>query len=73
MAKDFINPKSLYQSERAYSPGIKMNIDDSKMLFIAGQIAKNEKGEVVGKCDIAKQTEYVFEKIVSILSEAGWI
>jgi len=71
MTKIFINPKKLYQSGRAYSRGIKVNIGNSEMLFIAGQIAKNEKGEVVGKGDIAKQTEYVFEKIVSILSEAG--
>lgn len=70
MSKEFINPKDFYISGRAYSHGVKVDVGDSEMLFITGQIAKNEKGEIVGKGDFAKQTEYVFEKVIAILEEA---
>ena len=71
MAKEFINPGSQFSSGRAYSKGIKVDVGDSEMLFIAGQIPKNEKGEIVGLGDYARQAEYCFEKIITILEEAG--
>lgn len=71
MAKEFINPESLYQSGRSYSHGVKVDVGDSEMLFITGQIAKDENGEIVGVGDIGRQTEYVFKKVISILLEAG--
>lgn len=71
MKKEFINPNSQYSSGRAYSKGVKVDVGDSEMLFISGQIPKNEKGEIVGLGDYAKQTEYVFEKLITILEEAG--
>lgn len=69
--KEFINPGSQYSSGRAYSKGVKFDIGDSEMIFISGQISKNEKGEIVGRSDYAKQTEYIFEKLIIILKEAG--
>src|SRR3989304_3681246 len=71
MTKELINPESFYSSGRSYSHGVKVDVGDSEMLFVTGQIAKDEKGEIVGKGDVAKQTEYVFEKVIGILSEAG--
>lgn len=69
--KKNINPKDFYVSGRAYSHGVKVDVGDSNMLFITGQIAKDEKGEIVGLGDVARQTEYVFEKVKGILSEAN--
>jgi reactive intermediate/imine deaminase len=71
MTKEIINPDSHYSSGRVYSKGVKIDVGDSEMLFISGQISKNEKGEVVGHGDFAKQTEYIFEKLSTILKEAG--
>ena len=71
MSKEFINPESFYSSGRAYSHGVKVDIGDSEMLFVTGQIAKDPRGEVVGKGDVVKQTEYIFERLITILSEAG--
>lgn len=71
MSKEFINPSTHFSSDRAYSKAIKFDIGDSKILFIAGQISKNETGEVVGLGDYTKQTEYIFEKLGMILEEAG--
>lgn len=69
--KEFINPKDFYISGRAYSHGVKVDVGDSEMLFITGEVAKDEKGKIVGEGDTAEQADYIFKKIMSILSEAG--
>lgn len=40
-------------------------------LYIAGQVAQNEKGEVVGRGDITAQTVQVFENLGKALRSAG--
>jgi reactive intermediate/imine deaminase len=69
--KEFINPGEIYSSGRAYSKAVKIDIGDSEMIFISGQIPKNEKGEIVGKDNIVEQIEYTFGRLKSILEEAG--
>ena len=49
--------------EGKYSQSVEVPIGDSKMLFISGQIAFNENGELVGKGDIVSQTHQVFKNI----------
>ena len=41
------------------------------LLFVAGTIATNEHGEVVGKGDIKVQTRQVLENIKAVVEEAG--
>lgn len=41
------------------------------LLFIAGQIAKDKNGNLVGKGDIAAQAEQVFANLQAILADAG--
>jgi enamine deaminase RidA (YjgF/YER057c/UK114 family) len=41
------------------------------LLFIGGQLSADEKGEVVGRGDIERQTGVVFENLTRILEEAG--
>jgi 2-iminobutanoate/2-iminopropanoate deaminase len=69
--KELINPDSHYTSGRIYSKGVKVDIGDSEMLFISGQLPKDKKGEIVGRGDYTRQTEYIFEKLITILKEAG--
>ncbi len=69
--KEFVNPSDFYSSGRAYSQAIKCDFGKSEMIFITGQIAKDENGEIVGAGDIEKQTKCIFERIKVILSEAG--
>ena len=71
MTKELINPDSHYSSGRAYSKGVKFDIGDSEILFISGQISKNENGEIVGQGDYVKQSDYIFKKLITILKEAG--
>lgn len=41
------------------------------LLFIAGQIARDTSGNLVGKGDIAAQAEQVFANLKAILADAG--
>ena len=42
-----------------------------KTVYISGQVGINEKGEVVGKGDLKRQTEQAFENIRLALEAAG--
>tara|TARA_R110002110_G_scaffold98919_1_gene253005 strand:- start:5303 stop:5713 length:411 start_codon:yes stop_codon:yes gene_type:complete len=55
-----------------YSPGVCIDIQcGDRLLFISGQVASDETGAVVGEGDATKQTQFVFGKIESVLTEAG--
>jgi enamine deaminase RidA (YjgF/YER057c/UK114 family) len=41
------------------------------MVVISGQVSLDQQGNLVGKGDIAKQTEQVFSNIQSILASVG--
>ena len=43
----------------------------ARTIYIAGQVALNAKGEVVGKKDLKAQTEQVFENLKTALTAAG--
>lgn len=55
----------------AYSDGVKVSIGDKEMIFVTGQIAKDDKGDAVAPDDIQAQTRFVFENIKKILAEGG--
>jgi enamine deaminase RidA (YjgF/YER057c/UK114 family) len=42
-----------------------------KMIFVAGQVANNREGKLVGKDDMKAQTVQVFENLKTALSSAG--
>ena len=43
----------------------------SRLVFIAGQVATNARGEIVGAGDLARQAEQVFENLKACLAAAG--
>ena len=55
----------------AYSHGVKVDIGNSEMIFVTGQIAMDKDGNAVAPNDIVKQTEFVFQNIQKILQEGG--
>lgn len=69
--KQQINPKDSAEILGAYSHGLKVDMGNSDMIFVTGQIAMDKEGNVVAPEDIEKQTEFVFESIQRILNEAG--
>ncbi len=61
--KDLPDPRPRYTHAIIAPPG--------RMLFIAGQTATDQQGNIVGKGDIEAQATRVFERIKSIVQEAG--
>jgi reactive intermediate/imine deaminase len=69
MNKKYLNPEDFTQIMGAYSHGIKVDVGDSEMIFVTGQIAMDEQGNAVAPDDIGKQTEFIFQNIQKILQE----
>jgi enamine deaminase RidA (YjgF/YER057c/UK114 family) len=69
MANKVIQPQSLNDPRPRYSQGIQT--ESGKLLFIAGQTASDQDGQVVGKGDIEAQTRQVFKNLAAVLKEAG--
>ena len=55
----------------AYSNGISIPIGDKELIVLTGQQAIGTDGKAVFPDDVAKQTEFIFERIESLLNEAG--
>ena len=70
MPKTTLRPATLSFQPRPtfpYSPGTK----GGQMIFTAGQVAWNEKGEVTGQDDVRLQTQQTLKNVVSVLKEGG--
>jgi len=66
----FANPSSL-SSPRGYSHTVEIDLGNSRMILISGQVALDNKGNLVGKDDFKKQSEQVFLNIKGIVENAG--
>ena len=64
-----LNVKGIHGTWNLYSHGVVAN----NFLFISGQVALDEKGEIVGKNDIELQTEQVMQNLEKILKAANAI
>ncbi len=67
MKSQIILPKGWEKPAAPYSHAVKKG----NMVFMAGHVAFNEKGELVGMGDIKKQTKQVIENIRACLESAG--
>lgn len=70
MSRTVLRPAALSfqpRPEYPYSPGAK----GGRLIFTAGQVAWNERGELVGIGDVRAQTRQVFRNIEAVLSEGG--
>ena len=70
MTRRTLQPSSLKDPRPRYSQGIQVDGARS-LLFIAGQTAADEHGQVVGKGDIERQSERVFQNLQAVLTTAG--
>lgn len=66
----FVNP-SFLSSPRGYSHTVEIDLGNSRMILISGQVALDNKGNLVGKDDFKKQSEQVFLNIKAIVENAG--
>ncbi len=63
-----INPPGLSKSP-AYSHAV--TAKGGRIVWIAGQVAQNAKGEIVGKGDFKAQLEQVWKNLATALAAAG--
>lgn len=71
MVKTKINSDRFAKRLGAYSHGYAIDIGDTTLIFTTGQIALDQDGTVLYPNDPAKQTEYIFKALQTILQESG--
>jgi enamine deaminase RidA (YjgF/YER057c/UK114 family) len=64
---EFLKPEGL-ASSTAYTHVV---VAKGKMIFIAGQVANDKDGKLVGKDDLKTQATQIFENIKTALAAAG--
>lgn len=67
MKKTVTNPAGIARPLSNYSHVVRVEIGDAALLFVAGQIALDLQGQLVGENDVSAQTEFVFQQIEAIL------
>ena len=68
MAHDILQLKSVHETkDRGYSHVARAG----KTLYIAGQVARDVQGKLVGKGDVEAQARQVYTNLGNILEEAG--
>ncbi|MBV8451431.1 MAG: RidA family protein [Deltaproteobacteria bacterium] len=68
MEKQFFNPSNMHRP-RGYSHAVAA--DGGRLIFIAGQVALDKEGNLVGKGDLRTQTEKALDNLVAALAAAG--
>jgi enamine deaminase RidA (YjgF/YER057c/UK114 family) len=65
----FTNPKEI-AAPVGYTHVVSVE-SPRKILYISGQVSKNQSGEMVGKGDLEAQTRQVYSNILAILRSQG--
>lgn len=65
-----LNPPSL-ATPNGYSHVAEIDLGTCRMLILSGQVALDKEGNLVGKDDLAKQTDQVFQNIQHIVTNSG--
>jgi enamine deaminase RidA (YjgF/YER057c/UK114 family) len=68
VAKEFLNPRGL-SVPQSYTQVVTAR--GGKMIFVAGQVAFDTAGELVGPGDLKAQTKQVYENLKTALTAAG--
>lgn len=66
----FRNPEQLV-TPKGYTHAVEIDLGNSKMVLISGEVALDKQGNLVGKDDLAKQSEQVFNNIKTVVEDAG--
>jgi enamine deaminase RidA (YjgF/YER057c/UK114 family) len=66
----FSNPSSV-SKPKGYSHASVIDLGQSKLVILSGQIALDSSGTLIGKDNLEKQTQQVFVNIRNILKEIG--
>lgn len=69
MKRTILNPKTLARPIAPYSHAAV--VEARRLLFVAGQIAVDKRGKVVGKGNFARQFDQVYANLRAVLKAAG--
>lgn len=69
MARRVLTPQRDGRSIGMYSAGFE--VDPGRLVFVAGQVAMDADGQVVGAGDVAAQAAQVYRNLGAVLGEAG--
>ena len=69
LQRTIINSSEAPQPLGAYSQGVR--VKSGELLFVAGQVALDAAGNLVGEGDVATQTRQVFHNLSEVLSRSG--
>ena len=63
-----IQPKTVHDTvQYSYSHAVRMG----DLIFVSGQVGRNQNGDLVGPGDVRAQTEQAFKNLEAILEAAG--
>jgi reactive intermediate/imine deaminase len=65
------NPATVAPPIGSYSHAVRVETGDATWVYLSGQIANDDSGEIVGVGDLRVQTEQVFENLARILEANG--
>ena len=68
MAKQFFNPSNMHRP-RGYTHAVVA--DGGRSVFIAGQVAFDKEGNLVGRGDLRAQIDQALDNLVTALAAAG--
>ena len=71
MKRTLINPADIAPPISKYTHGVRVEIGDTALIFVSGQIALDSEGKIIGLGDITTQTDYVFKEMEVILKACG--
>ena len=69
MHVSFVNPETVHRPT-GYTHVVSVE-GPGKILYVSGQIARNQDGEIVGVGDLEVQTRQVYENLLSVLKTLG--
>lgn len=71
MNKQYINPENVARPVGRYSHAVVTDIGEASIIYIAGQAAVDDDGNLVGGDDMAAQAEFAFAQLDGILKPCG--
>jgi 2-iminobutanoate/2-iminopropanoate deaminase len=71
MQKKVMNPGTIAPPISNYSHVARIEVADTAFIYVAGQVALDPTGKLVGENDIGAQTEFIFRQLETILQEVG--
>ena len=69
MKRTIFNPKTVCKPIGAYAHAT--IVEARRFMFVAGQVAVDKKGKVVGRGDMKRQFNQVFDNLEGVLKAAG--